>query len=183
MKLILLRHEERNFDIGFNSNLTDNGIIRSCTSLVKKLKKLKIDLIFSSPFIRTLQTIFPYCNKYNKKINIEYGLYEYIHNPYFLLSQWYYEISDIEDVDLKGIINKDYQSIIKKNNFTILENEDNLAKRIVLFMDYLKENYHNKTVLFVTHKGVINKIKDLYLRKTDMDNHFDMGSIEIIYFK
>lgn len=179
MKIILLRHEEREFDVSFYSNLTDNGVIKSCTLLPKKLKKLNIDVIFSSPFIRTLQTIYPYCNKYNKKINLEYGLYEYIHNPYFLLIDWYKEYNDIEDNDLKSIVNKKYKSIVNKSDFNILENEDDLTKRIKKFFDHLELNYKNKTILFVTHKGVINKIKDIYVKKTSMDDHFDMGKIEI----
>ena len=66
MKIILLRHEERYSDIGFFSNLTERGIENSCLFLPPKLKKLNIDVIFSSPFVRTIQTIYPYCNKYNK---------------------------------------------------------------------------------------------------------------------
>ena len=179
MKLILLRHEERHFDIGFNSNLTDNGIIRSCTSLIEKLEKLNIDIIFCSPFIRTLQTIFPYSYKYDKKINIEYGLYEYLHNPYFLIYKWYYDISEINDNDLNSIINLDYKSIIKKDDFNVLENENDLEKRIKIFINFLKQNYNNKNILIVSHKGVINKIKDIYIKKTDMNDDFEMGEIEI----
>jgi hypothetical protein len=37
MKLILLRHEERSFDIGFNSNLTETGVLNSY-NLISKLK-------------------------------------------------------------------------------------------------------------------------------------------------
>ena len=173
MKVILLRHEERYFDIGFFSNLTDNGIIRANTSLVSDLKKMKIDCIFSSPFIRTLQTIYPYSKKKNKKVKIEYGLYEYIHNPYFLLFPWYHTVNDIEDKDLKSIINMKYKSIVDKDDFSILEDENNLKKRIKKFFKYLLKNYKNKTVLLVTHKGVINKIKDIYVKKTDMNEDFD----------
>ena len=180
MKLILLRHEERGIDVGFNSNLTEKGIVNSCTLLPDKLKALKIDIIFSSPFIRTLQTIYPYSNLYNKKINIEYGLYEYLHNPYFLLGKWYYTIDDINDNDLKSIINNDYKSIVKKDDFLILEDENDLEKRIKKFFNYLLNNYNNKTVLLVTHKGVINKIKDLYLTKTDTNEEYPTGTIEII---
>lgn len=177
MKIILLRHEERYFDIGFFSSLTDNGIIRANTSLITELSYIKIDCIFSSPFLRTLQTIYPYSKKKNKKVKIEYGLYEYIHNPYFLLFQWYHTTNDIEDVDLKSIINKNYKSIVNKDDFSILENENNLEKRIKKFFDYLLKDYKNKTVLLVTHKGVINKIKDMYIKKTDMDEDFDTGML------
>ena len=178
MKLILLRHEERYFDIGFFSNLTDNGIINSCL-LPNKLKKLNIDFIFSSPFIRTLQTIYPYSKKYNKKINLEYGLYEYIHNPYYLLNSWYYTKDSIEDKDLISIVNNDYESVINKNDFFILENEVNLEQRIIKFFSFLNMNYNDKTILIVSHKGIINKIKDLYIKKTSMEEEFNMGHIEI----
>jgi len=180
MKVILLRHEERGIDIGFYSNLTEHGIINACNSLPDKLHELNIDIIFSSPFLRTLQTIYPYANLYNKSVNIEYGLYEYLHNPYFLLGKWYYTIDDINDKDLKNIINYKYKSIIKKNDFSVLEDEEDLEKRVKKFFEYLKKKFYNQTVLIVTHKGVINKIKDLYFKRTDMDEHFTMGSIEEI---
>ena len=178
MRVILLRHEERGIDVGFYSNLTEHGIINACNSLPDKLHALKIDTIFSSPFIRTLQTIYPYANLYNKHINIEYGLYEYLHNPYFLLGKWYYTIDNINDADLRSIINYNYESVIKKNDFSVLEDEEDLEKRVKKFFEYLKRNFYNKTVLIVTHKGVINKIKDIYLKKTNMDENFSMGSIE-----
>lgn len=178
MKLILLRHEERGLDISFNSELTNKGIIKS-TLLPSKLNKYKIDVIFSSPFIRTLQTIYPYCERFNKKVNIEYGLYEYLHNPYFFINKWYYTINDIKDKDLKNIINYNYISKIKLEDFSVLENDIDLEKRIVIFFNYLYSNYHNKTVLLVTHKGVINKIKNIYIKSTDMDEEFDMGHFEV----
>lgn len=178
MRVILLRHEERGIDVGFYSNLTEHGIINACNYLPDKLHALKIDVIFSSPFIRTLQTIYPYANLYNKNINIEYGLYEYLHNPYFLLGKWYYTINDIKDKGLSRIINYEYQSIVKKNDFSVLEDEEDLEKRVKKFFDYLKRNFYNQSVLIVTHKGVINKIKDIYMRPTDSDEDFDMGSIE-----
>jgi broad specificity phosphatase PhoE len=177
MKLILLRHEERGIDIGFYSNLTENGINNACTSLPNKLKSLNIDFIFSSPFMRTIETIYPFAYSNNISINIEYALYEYIHNPYFLLSEWYYTIDDIKD--FKDMINMNYNSIINKNNFSILEDEISLSKRIIPFINYLKENFNDKTILLVSHKGVINKIIDLYVKKNSLENNIQMGSIHI----
>jgi len=180
MKIILLRHEERGIDISFNSNLTEDGLNNANTSLKKKLEKMNIDFIFSSPFIRTLQTIYPYSIANNKKINLEYGLYEYIHNPYFLFITWYKTYDDINDDNLKGIVNTRYKSKVVKNDFKILENEVYLEKRIKIFFDtLLKKKYDKKTILLVTHKGVINKIKDMYFKKCNMDDLFEMGHTEI----
>ena len=180
MKLILLRHEERYSDIGFFSNLTDNGVINSCL-LANELIKYDIDIVFSSPFIRTLQTIYPYMvkNNYTKKINCEYGLYEYIHNPYFMLGNWYYTIDNIEDNDLKSIININYDSVVNKSDFNILESEVDIEIRIRKFFNYLFATFPNKNILIVSHRGVINKIKDIYIKKTDMEDEFPMGHLEV----
>jgi len=179
MKLILLRHEERSFDIGFNSNLTETGVLNSY-NLILKLKNEKIDIIFASPFIRVLQTIHPYCFDTDKKVNVEYGLYEYLHNPYFLLTKWYNTINDIEDINLKNIINTNYSSVVNKDDLIVLENEINLEKRIKKFFNYLLENYENKTILIVTHKAVVNKIKDIYVEETDISSEFEMGKYIIL---
>lgn len=178
MKLILLRHEERGINIDFFSELTENGIKKSFL-LSDILNQYNIDIIFSSPFIRTLQTIYPFCIKYNKKVNIEYGLYEYLHNPLFFVMKWYYTINDIKDKYLKNIINTNYESCIDLDNLYVLEDEENLEKRIIIFINTLKTKYHNKTILLVTHKGIINKIKDIYVTKTGMDDTFEMGSLEV----
>ena len=66
MKVILLRHEKREDYSGYFSNLTDDGL-KDSFKLEKKLSKMNIDKIYSSPFVRTLQTIFPYATKQNKK--------------------------------------------------------------------------------------------------------------------
>ena len=66
MKIYLLRHEDRTMDLTFFSPLTKNGLENS-VELIKHLEKEKIDTIYSSPYIRTLQTIYPYSKKYNIK--------------------------------------------------------------------------------------------------------------------
>jgi broad specificity phosphatase PhoE len=80
--------------------------------------------------------------------------------------------------DLRSIINYNYESVIKKNDFSVLEDEEDLEKRVKKFFEYLKRNFYNRTVLIITHKGVINKIKDIYLKRTAMNENFSMGSIE-----
>jgi broad specificity phosphatase PhoE len=197
MKLILVRHEERGIDVGFFSELTDKGILNSL-ELPEKIKLIMkektatkfesgsktdnnytIDAIFCSPFIRTLQTVYKCSKEFKKKVKLEYGLYEYLHNPYFLLFDWYYGKKDIKDKDLLKIIDNKYKSVVKKDDLKVLEDETNLEKRIIEFFDSIKEKYKNKTVLVVTHEGVINKIKDIYVKKTDMSDKYPMGHIEV----
>jgi broad specificity phosphatase PhoE len=178
MRVILLRHEERGLDIGFYSNLTNTGYLNAM-NLPEKLQRYNIDEIFVSPFTRTMETAFFISKSFNKKVNVEYALYEYLHNIYFSITQWYYETSDLKDDNLKTIINHNYDSIIKKKDFVVLENEENLEERIIKFFNYLLNNYNDKCILIISHKGIINKIKDLYIKKTLMDNDFTMGSFEI----
>ena len=131
MKIILLRHEDRENYPGFYSNLTDKGFNNSI-KLIKKLNKFKIDTIYSSPFVRTLQTIYPYALYSKKKVNVEFGLSEYRHNPYFIIENQIYELSDIEDDNLLSIINKKYKTVFKicDYNYILLEFEYNLEERI-----------------------------------------------------
>ena len=69
--IYLLRHEQRGKSISFNSPLTDKGCKRSQNELCDALQTLNIQQIYCSPYIRTLQTILPFCEKYNLKVNLE----------------------------------------------------------------------------------------------------------------
>ena len=78
MKIYILRHEDRTHDCTFFSPLTKIGLENSI-KLIDILKKEKINTIYTSPFIRTLQTIYPYAKSNNIKLNIEYGMSEIHH--------------------------------------------------------------------------------------------------------
>ena len=69
MKIYILRHEDRTMDGTFFSPLTQDGLDNSI-KLIDVLNKCKIDTIYSSPFIRTLQTVLPYAKSRNLKINL-----------------------------------------------------------------------------------------------------------------
>jgi len=177
LNIFLLRHEERpENDIGVFSRLTENGRHRSESIIIPD-----IDIIFCSPFIRTIETIYPYCIKNNIKINVEYSICEYLHNRFFIKNDPRYELSEILNnyptKNLGNIINYEYSSLISKDDLIVLEDEINLEKRIKNFFDYLKLNFSNKKILIVTHKAVINKIKDLYIEPTNLDAEYPMGSI------
>ena len=183
MKLILLRHEKREDYPGFYSNLTKDGF-KDSIKLINKLNKININYIYCSPLVRTLQTIHPYCIKNKKKVFIEYALHEYKHNPYFLIEPQIYDIKDINNNFLTKISDKKYKSKFKKTDFDylVLETESHLEKRLTKFLDTIKKNkkLENETILLVTHKGVINKIKKMYNLCNDMDCEFEKGHFEII---
>lgn len=189
MKLILLRHEERDLNNPlFFSPLTQHGIQRSY-DLISTLSMQNIDVIFCSPFLRTIETIYPTADFLHQKINIEYGLYEYIHNPKFNCQNWYHSIDELleEYPEYEEIINMNYQSIVTKNDFVMnsdnptLEERLDLQNRLEIFMNHLFSHYHDKTVLLVSHAGTLQKIKDMYIIESDMNDSFPMGHFEIYY--
>ena len=59
MKLYVLRHEERDNNPLPLSPLTSNGFMNSL-KLVNEINDIKPDIIYCSPFLRTIETIYPY---------------------------------------------------------------------------------------------------------------------------
>ena len=80
MKLYILRHFERDLDNpSFESQLLKTGITNAFTKC-EILKKIEINLIFSSPFLRCIQSVDFFSKTNNKIINIDYSLCEYFEN-------------------------------------------------------------------------------------------------------
>ena len=78
MKIYIIRHEDRTQDATMFSPLTLDGLDNS-KKLIEEIYNLKINKLYSSPFIRTLQTVYPFSKKYNIKINLDYALAEIQH--------------------------------------------------------------------------------------------------------
>lgn len=185
IRILLLRHEERNMlDPRFFTSLTEKGLEnaeRLKSEIEKYEVKYKIDAIYSSPFLRTLQTIYPYAKEEKRRVNMEYGLYEYLHNPLLHTHDWYIEPEELlEKYPLfKKIVNPYYQTIFKKDDFHLFENEIDLEKRVVKTMNALITQHIGQTILIVSHQATINKIKDLYIEPTPLKTHYPMGHIEM----
>ena len=195
MKLILIRHEERNSNIGFFENLTDKGLYNAEYIIPNKINNItsKVDYIFSSPYYRTLQTIKFYAKMNNHKINVENSLCEYINNTYFIYNKWKYnwnEINNSEYNDITKIFNNNYKSLINieeinNNKKYILETEEDLKNRINNFINYLKNNYDNSnTIVISTHLNFINMVYYLYNNDNSNNkyllNKFDFVKIIVI---
>ncbi len=181
MKLILLRHEERDLSNPlFFTPLTYRGMERRY-QLVNSLIYQNIDEIYVSPFLITIQTVMPLADELGKKLKIEYGLYEYIHNLKFNDKNWYYSVKELIErhPEVDTYIDWGYDSKVEKSDFQILEDERSLERRIRKFMKTLEGK--DGTILLVTHMGVINKIKDMYVSRTRMNDYFGMGHFEVYY--
>jgi broad specificity phosphatase PhoE len=189
MKLIIVRHEERNTQFGFFENLTDTGLYYAKNIIPNKINKIspKVDYIFSSPYCRTLETIQFYAKEKNLKINVENSLLEYLSNTFYLYNKWRYNWDQINDPKydyLKKIMNKNYKSLIDINDINtinILESSSELYNRIIFFFNFLKKKYKDTdTIVLSTHKNVINMILYIYKNITNGININDYGKIIIL---
>lgn len=144
-KVFLLRHEQRGNTISFDTPLTPKGLEHAERIIAPQLERLNIKTIYSSPFVRTLQTIRPFCEKNNLKVNLEWSLVESM------------PINPIIPLDFSSIINQDYTSFLSYEtpsdtdilDFSLLKNR---AKSFIESLD------RSENILLVTHIPVINAV-------------------------
>ena len=184
-RIILLRHEERTENPEFNTDLTANGLKKS-ESIIDRLDKkgYEINQVYSSPYLRCLQTIQPLLININQLVNVDNSLAEWfsrehavgrITTPRHLINE------ELE----KYHINPRHQSILKVDDFLTAETENDLKNRIDQFIKYLVEKYSgidetNETILIVSHLSVINQIANTFGKNRDLEDYFKMGSLIIL---
>jgi 2,3-bisphosphoglycerate-dependent phosphoglycerate mutase len=178
MRIVLLRHEKRYIDPGFFTSLTTTGLIKS-DNLVDYIEYYKPDVIYSSPFLRTIQTIRPYAIQKNKKIRIDYSLYEYIHAEEFTNKNYKHHVTELEPEIYKDIID-DYEPIIQPEEIKYNESEEDIKKRVYQFIEIIKERHHSSTVLIVSHMSTLNMIRNYYDNTTQLEDMFPMGSLTVL---
>ena len=173
MKIYVLRHEQRPMDDPrFLTELTDSGKHKAMFSLNNTLKNIPFTHIFSSPFLRVLQTIEPYV-KNNHYVNIEYGLAEGLHDPIFAGE------NDFTVKDPPCIISN-YRSVIDVNNYRYYENEDMIRTRVRTFYDELVRNHKNENhvILLAAHECICNAlIESITGMPRGLQDYFAMGKL------
>lgn len=182
MKLIVLRHFKRGGSPLFDTSLTEEGL-KDAENIVEELRKLRINDIYCSPFLRTVQSIYPFATKYNKTINIDNAIHEgtndllfndtNINNHYSFHNKKY---------NLSGIINTNYRNSLLICNIYPQEGNDRIIERVHTFINSLISNKNNKgkTILIVTHQCICNAIKKYFDNKVEINDNFPMGTFEII---
>lgn len=176
MKIYTLRHEERYDCPKFYTQLTPKGLENS--KLLKNiLDKENINLIFSSPFPRVLQTIQPYCDfkNMNQSIHIDYSLYETMYDPYFTSDE--YPITLNKEDKEYYLINQNYKSTIPVTNITCPESENDVETRITIFVTNLIEKYKNTdmNILLASHASTLAPLV------TNCNTLYPLGGLTKIY--
>ena len=183
MSLYLLRHEKRFPIPTYFTSLTEEGFENS-NILSEKINSMQPDIILCSPFLRCLQTIYPYAKKYNKKIDIEYALYEFLEDPLFTKKNYKHSHTELykDNPELEEIVNKAYQPYLTLNHITFPEHSfETLNKRLIPFIDHICETYKNKDikVLIVSHGSIVGSIKHYIVtgKRAEKDYSFRMGEM------
>lgn len=144
-KLYMLRHEKRGPTTSFSTPLTPEGLANAATKVVETLKPKHFCEIYCSPFVRTLQTIQPYCLGEHRKVNVEWSLVESIPQE------------STYPAEFKDIVNSDYESFLNIRDADIIIDDvfEGLKEQVGPFIDSLDKD---KNILLVTHMPVINAI-------------------------
>jgi broad specificity phosphatase PhoE len=157
MKLYILRHEDRTQDATFFSPLTKLGL-ENAEKLIDELEKVGITHIYSSPYIRTLQTIYPYCKKHDLKIKLEYGLCEIQHEDIIPRKSFQVRLPEY----MAEIFNYDsnYNEKFAPEELSFPENEKKVYERIRQILKYIISAHGstNDVVILVTHQIVCRLI-------------------------
>lgn len=164
----------------FLSILTEQGFYEADV-LISKLNSIKPDKIFCSPFLRTLQTIYPYSIESGKYINIDYALLP-IHkvdmNDKSTLFLNYNKNSYDFFEYITSIINDEYKSSIYSNNIKIKERKIDIKNRICTFLYDVCKSYENtkKNIALVVDVDIIPFITQYF-------NSLTRSTIEVIELK
>ena len=154
MKLYILRHEDRTMDLTFFSPLTKNGLEKSI-NLINYLEKEKINSIYSSPYIRTLQTIYPYSKKYNLKSKLDYSLTELYQEDN--IPKKSYQITLPEYIAETFKYDDEYKSLMMPSDVNFPENIKLFNDRIKHFLKTIIRNNYNtdNNIVLVTPKELL----------------------------
>ncbi len=156
MKIIFVRHGQTswNFQGKLQGQLDiplDKVGFAQTKTLSAKLKKEKIDIIFSSPLIRALDTAIPVANTFNMSV-ISTSL---VSERNFGILQGI-RLKEIDkNTETKVMLQKTIDPFYKPYMGESLED---LQKRILKFLTFLNEFDNSTTILCVTHGGVLDLI-------------------------
>ena len=145
MKLYVVRHGETDENIGkimqgnMNTQLNEKGIEQARMAR-DKLKNVHIDIIFSSPKDRALDTA-KIISDGKIKIVCDDRLGSRNHGEF-------------EGVDRRTINLYEYWNYNLNKKYQKAECVRDLYNRVSSFLDMLKKDYGNKTVLITTHSGI-----------------------------
>jgi broad specificity phosphatase PhoE len=162
MKIYFLRHEERFKSLTFFTPLNKQGKLNSI-ELIKVLNQLNLTKIYCSPYLRTLQTIEPFLNQSELKVNLENSIREA--NLYKLIPESEHDKELPEELYQQFKINEKYESFLNVDDINFPEKNKMVSQRFTNFLIDLIKKYENEdeNILLVSHGGLIEN----FIRKLE----------------
>ncbi len=151
MKIYVMRHgrtvwNEKGIIQGFSKNRLSAFGKQQVEEVAQRLAVVKIDAIFSSPLVRTMQT----ANIISKKLHVKVLKDERIieRNKGVLAGR------------LKKTQTEEELKLREQNPHALgMESEQEIYVRVLDFMKMLKEKFPNKTILIVSHGRVTQMVE------------------------
>lgn len=151
MNLYLVRHGQTDLNKQHiiqgitNAKLNKNGI-NQAENLKQEIDKLDIDLVISSPLLRTKETTNIIINNRNIDIIYDDRIIERYAGNFEGKSDKNYDHIKVWDYKLNTDLNAN------------IERVQDLLERAKLFLDDIKTKYPNKNILIVSHEAIIRAI-------------------------
>ena len=171
MKIIIVKCCHSVCSDDYMATLSYNGF-KEADELIGKLNNYKFDEIYCSPYLRTLQTIFPYCYTLGKYdvVNLEYSLLPGkkidSDDKATMFVNCYNDIDEYFNY-ITAILNTKYETSVYPSNVKINETSGDIENRLHPFLYNLRNKHYitNKTILIVTHDDIAQRISN-YLKDT-----------------
>ena len=172
MPVYILRHEQRDLQNPlFESPLTPQGM-RNAEHLVDTLVPLNIDTIYASPFLRVVQTVYPYCVATHQKVCVEHSLYESMDSPLFNVHNSAHTWCDLPP-RYHHIVNTSYAS--QCTTVPLYESLDDVCRRVEPFVTFLNRTHADHTILLVTHLTTANALRCVVGKATHIDRGTELA--------
>lgn len=167
----------------YDPPLSDDGMMQA-KQLAKRLKSEKIAHIFSSPFLRTIQTAHEVAETLNLSLNLENGLGEWLNQDWMSETP---ELHTQQELTIKyPLINWDYKSLVipqyPESEITVINRIGETIKKIVTqYSDNILIVGHSITVLGAT-TALLNsnvEMKPSLCSLTQLTNYRHQWKIEL----
>jgi len=184
MKIFILRHEDRTQDASFFSPLTKTGL-ENANKLIETIEKYNIIHIYSSPYIRALQTIYPYSKKTGRKIKLEYSLSEINHPDLIAKNSYGVRLPEY----MSELFNYDpsYTSQLQVENIKYPEAELDVEIRIKNFLKNVitQHGKFDDNIILVTHQVVCSTILKIVSKTNSVNKdailNYQKGALTLVF--